>query len=105
MAMNRKNIYNLANRFSPRSVVKMVPMMLNFGTYMPSVMSAAMVMRNMDNQPRIHWNPNVPHPFYEEEEKQDILERLEWLYSEVMVDPEALISKMPEAIGLSLIHI
>ncbi len=97
--MNRKNIHNLVTRFSPRSVVKMVPMMLNFGTYMPHVMSAAMSMKDMDNKPRIHWNPNMPHPFYEEEEKRDILERLEWLCSEVIVDPEALINKMPEAIG------
>ncbi len=97
--MKTRNIYNLTKRFSPRAAAKMVPMMLNFGSYLPTVMSAAVAMRNMDKLPELRWNPNAPHPFYEESEKRDLLERLEWLCREVIVGPQVLIDKMPEAIG------
>ncbi len=95
----KNNLFGLSRRLSPGSVRKMMPMMLNFGSYLPMVMKAAVALKNMERVPELGWNPNAPHPFYEKEEKQDILERLEWLCKEVMVDPEALINKMPEAIG------
>lgn len=74
-------------------------MMFNFGSYLPMLMSASADMRKMDKLPDSCWDPNAPHPFYDPGEKQDILERLDWLCKEVIVAPQSLIDKMPSAIG------
>lgn len=97
--MSSKNLLNFTRRFSPGSVGKIMPMMLNVGTYLLTVMSAASTMKKMDKLPDLHWNPTLPHPFYDPEEKCDILERIDWLCQEVIVNPQTLIDKMPEVIG------
>lgn len=97
--MNPKNIINLSKRLSLNNTKGMIPMMLNFGTYLPKVMAAAAALDKMDNLPDLRWDYNTPHPFNNPEEKSDILQRLEWLCKEVIVEPQQLIDKMPAPIG------
>ena len=59
-------------------------------------------MRHLDSLCEIevvHPASGIPHPFYDAEEKRDILERIDWLCQEVIIDPQMLIDKMSEAIG------
>ena len=97
--MNMKYISRFANRLSPRTMAGMIPMGLNFGSYLPIVMKAGMALKDMKGGADAQWNRNEPHPFNDPDEKRDILDRANWLYEQVMVEPQALIDKMPELIG------
>lgn len=97
--MNIKYISRFANRLSPRTMAGMIPMGLNFGSYLPIVMKAGVALKDMKGGADAQWNRNEPHPFNDPDEKRDILDRANWLYEQVMVEPQALIDKMPELIG------
>lgn len=97
--MNIPLIKNLATRFSPSNVGKMLPMMLSLGGYLPIVMNAANEMKEMSYHPDSDWDPAEPHPFNNPEEKCEILERAKWLCEEVIGAPQSLIDKMPKPIG------
>ena len=79
---------------------QMLSLAIQHKNYIPSAIHALMVMRASTVTPWTDSKEVVNNPFKSDKEKNDLIERADWLCEAVIVDdPEKLIKAMPEAIG------
>lgn len=85
--------------FKSAQLLKAFPFMLGHVDYIPTALHAiSELKKDKNSHPMMFALPS--NPFATEEEKEDLVGRLNWLLDNVIVEPKKLIDSMPSVIGL-----
>lgn len=77
----------------------MLPLLLKSVKYLPTLLKTQRIARGLTEKVIPHWNSSALSPLLHDSEKREILDRANWLCSQVIIEPQKLIDKMPTVIG------
>ena len=80
-------------------LTRLLPFVVGHVDYIPTALRAFRTLKKERGNPEIRINHKITNPFPNENERNDLTERADWLLDMVLVNPQKLIDSMPEIIG------